>query len=137
MLNNKSLRVWGSNEFGQLGDGTFNNSFAPIQLPDLKNVYKISAGGSHTVILDCGGELGDINKNGVISSFDVSMILQYTVDLINLNEAQICRADVNKSGSVTSVDAAYILQCAVGLCSNLLEDFLQTCQSYGNCQFFK
>jgi len=38
------VRVWGSNEFGQLGDGTSQNQPAPIPVPNLTAVTFLAAG---------------------------------------------------------------------------------------------
>jgi len=63
-----SLWAFGSNTFGQLGDGTTANRPAPVKI--MENVKKMSTGGSHSLILKtdntlwaCGenssGQLGD------------------------------------------------------------------------------
>jgi len=43
--------TWGSNRWGQLGDGTTINRRYPVQLQSLTNVIEIAAGNNHTVIL--------------------------------------------------------------------------------------
>jgi len=43
--------TWGSNEHGQLGDGTTTNRLTPVQVSGLTNVSAISAGCNHTVAL--------------------------------------------------------------------------------------
>ena len=53
--------AWGSNGYGQLGDGTNDYSNIPICISDiwtnLINIQKISAGGEHTVALDKDGKV--------------------------------------------------------------------------------
>ena len=55
--------TWGGNYYGQLGDGTKNDSKVPICISDKENELKgkkiisISAGGSHTVALDEEGKV--------------------------------------------------------------------------------
>ncbi len=73
---NSQLRCWGSNFFGQLGDGTTTNRTRPVSVSNttgannLQNVKKVSAGRWHAcVVLDNGqarcwgdnedGQLGD------------------------------------------------------------------------------
>jgi len=49
---------WGSNWFGQLGDGTDNNyRFAPAQVPGLSNIRAVAAGGGHSVALRNDGSV--------------------------------------------------------------------------------
>lgn len=68
--------VWacGSNAFGELGNGTGQNSNVPVQIPGLNGIIKISAGFFHSLFLKndgtvwaCGrnfsGELGNGNQN--------------------------------------------------------------------------
>ena len=50
-----SLWAWGSNGYGQLGDGTTKNSFAPIKIMD--NVAKISTGVYHAMAIKNDGSL--------------------------------------------------------------------------------
>jgi len=40
---------WGLNQSGQLGDGTNDGISLPVQIPNLKNLKKISAGGGHSI----------------------------------------------------------------------------------------
>ncbi len=68
---NGALKCWGSNRYGQLGDGTLENRSAPVEVSGLTaGVHSIAAGGSHTcaivsgTVLKCWGwnafgQLGD------------------------------------------------------------------------------
>jgi filamentous hemagglutinin family protein len=63
---------WGSNVYGQLGDGTTNDGLMPVQVLSggqgggtyLHNVSKISAGGYHSVALVDDGSVYDWGYNG-------------------------------------------------------------------------
>ncbi|MFA5119199.1 MAG: autotransporter-associated beta strand repeat-containing protein [Candidatus Omnitrophota bacterium] len=63
---------WGSNVYGQLGDGTTADGLTPVQVLSgeqgggtyLHNVSKISAGGYHSVALADDGSLYDWGYNG-------------------------------------------------------------------------
>jgi alpha-tubulin suppressor-like RCC1 family protein len=75
--------AWGSNSYGQLGDGTTMNRMIPVQVSGLTGVKEISAGDSHTVAikndgtvwawgLNSSGQLGDgtdINRNAPVPIF--------------------------------------------------------------------
>ena len=53
-----SVWAWGDNQFGQLGNGTYNNySTSPVKVPVISRVIAIAAGYSHTLALDSDGKL--------------------------------------------------------------------------------
>lgn len=62
-----------------------------------------------------GAATGDVNNDGLVNSTDARMVLQYTVDLLPLTEAQKAQADVVADGRINSSDARWILQKSVGL----------------------
>lgn len=52
LLGNGTLKVWGNNTFGQLGDGTTDDSSVPISVTGLAGtVDSITAGDFHTMVL--------------------------------------------------------------------------------------
>jgi len=55
VLTNHCLFSWGANSFGQLGDGSFADSRAPLHIKC--NIVAISAGGSHSLAIDTDGNL--------------------------------------------------------------------------------
>jgi alpha-tubulin suppressor-like RCC1 family protein len=71
LMSDHTLRAWGADGAGQLGDGTNNQSAAPVQVKGLNNVSQVSAGWVHTVAVrstdgtvwtwgeNSKGELGD------------------------------------------------------------------------------
>jgi alpha-tubulin suppressor-like RCC1 family protein len=51
LLSDGTVWAWGYNAFGQLGNGTNNNSNIPIQVENLTNIIAISAGLDHSLAL--------------------------------------------------------------------------------------
>jgi alpha-tubulin suppressor-like RCC1 family protein len=49
-----SVWAWGNNTYGQLGDGTNDNSSVPVQVVGLSNITSISAGIAHGIALKGG-----------------------------------------------------------------------------------
>jgi alpha-tubulin suppressor-like RCC1 family protein len=71
-----AVQCWGSNSGGQLGDGTFLESHAPVAVKGLASVTAIAAGGDHTCAITSGGALlcwggngsGELGINSTASS---------------------------------------------------------------------
>ena len=60
-------------------------------------------------------KIGDVNKDGEAKEMDAVDILNYSVDLIKLDDIQLKAADVNKDGKVKEMDAVDILNYSVDL----------------------
>jgi hypothetical protein len=58
--------------------------------------------------------MGDVSLNGAIQAYDASLVLQYFITSISLNETQKKVADVSGNGDIVPYDAALILQYLVG-----------------------
>jgi E3 ubiquitin-protein ligase HERC4 len=54
--------AWGSNEFGQLGLGHFNDKRTPTHL-DITNTHQVACGQDHTVFLSKGGSVSTCGSN--------------------------------------------------------------------------
>ncbi|MCH7564861.1 MAG: hypothetical protein IH968_13665 [Gemmatimonadetes bacterium] len=54
---------WGDNEFGQLGNGTDEDEFAPVTVVQEGSFVAVSAGGNHTCALDRAGRLACWGRN--------------------------------------------------------------------------
>lgn len=76
--------AWGSNNSGQLGDGTMNDSTTPVQVSNLSNIVAIAAKGVTRYALDSSGhvwtwgsnyygQLGNGTSGNVISTIPVKV----------------------------------------------------------------
>lgn len=104
--NEGGVKCWGSNRYGQLGDGTQTDRGAPVDVIGL---------GSKT---PAKPQLGDVNCDGALTSIDATLILQLEAGLANTLPC-IEAADVDADGAVTSLDAVLILQFTAGLITSL------------------
>jgi alpha-tubulin suppressor-like RCC1 family protein len=57
--------TWGSNDKGQLGDGTLNNREQPTAIAGLKNVEAVAAGNAHVLVLKKDGTVWGWGSNNL------------------------------------------------------------------------
>ena len=85
LLADATVRCWGSNSFGQLGNGTVTDSSSPVQVSNVTTAISISSGDYYTCALTSGGgvfcwgngnygQLGNGSLNGSTSPVRVSNI---------------------------------------------------------------
>ncbi|MBT9253100.1 MAG: hypothetical protein KM296_05345 [Brockia lithotrophica] len=55
LLPDGTVRAWGYNAYGQLGDGTTENRTSPVSVKDLADVVQVAAGDMHSVALKKDG----------------------------------------------------------------------------------
>jgi alpha-tubulin suppressor-like RCC1 family protein len=55
VLSTGTVRCWGGNEYGQLGDGTTTDRSTPVAVSGLTDVEKVTGGNAHTCALANGG----------------------------------------------------------------------------------
>ncbi|MEU7031750.1 sialidase [Streptomyces sp. SBR177] len=53
----KTVKSWGHNSSGQLGNGGNDNQTVPTTVPRLTNIKDVAAGGRHALALDTGGQV--------------------------------------------------------------------------------
>jgi alpha-tubulin suppressor-like RCC1 family protein len=60
-----TVAAWGTNSYGQLGDGTTVQRMSPVDVPGLDDVIAIAGGQSHTLALKSDGTVWSWGFNGV------------------------------------------------------------------------
>jgi YD repeat-containing protein len=84
LMPNHRLKAWGANEYGELGDGSYADRSAPVDVSSvLSNVVQVSAGWKHAVALTSDGKVwtwgdntyGQIG-NGITSTIGISVPFQ-------------------------------------------------------------
>lgn len=99
-----------------------------VNVDENGNVTAI-ANGSATIKVECSGYkvevkcevvvsdisymLGDVNRDGEITSADAQLILRYCVGKVELDDEQLILADLNSDGEITSADAQKVLKICV------------------------
>jgi YD repeat-containing protein len=84
LMPDHTLRAWGANEYGQLGDGSTTDRSAPVHASSiLSNVVQVSAGWKHAVALTADGKVWTWGDNttgqigiGLTSTTGVSVPIQ-------------------------------------------------------------
>lgn len=68
--------------------------------------------GSFTIKMapKCTRVLGDADWDGVVTTYDAALILEYMAELISEYDLHLCVSDVDGDGAVTTFDAACILE---------------------------
>jgi alpha-tubulin suppressor-like RCC1 family protein len=95
LMSDGTVRTWGYNEYGQLGDGTISNSSAPLTVTGLGGaVTAIAAGSNHTVTLMSDGSVktwGDNNSGQLGNNCNINSSTPVSV--------------TGLGGTVTAIDA--------------------------------
>ncbi|MEP6758352.1 MAG: hypothetical protein ABJB55_04080 [Actinomycetota bacterium] len=64
LLNTGSVKCWGNNNTGELGDGTAQSRKKPVSVAGLSNAASISAGANHTCVVTTAGGAKCWGSNG-------------------------------------------------------------------------
>ena len=57
VFSDETVKCWGYDGFGQLGNGTTTHSLTPVTVPGLTDATAVSTGGLHTCAVVAGGYL--------------------------------------------------------------------------------
>jgi alpha-tubulin suppressor-like RCC1 family protein len=68
-----TVKCWGSNDHGQLGNGTTSDSTSPVTVSGITNATKISAGSYHACAVLSGGAVKcwGYNRDGELGNGDL------------------------------------------------------------------
>lgn len=64
VIGDGTIRCWGSNQMGQLGDGSFEDSFRPVTVVGIDDAIAVAAGVFHTCALHSGHTVSCWGYNG-------------------------------------------------------------------------
>ena len=100
---NGSLWTWGSNHFGQLGDGTTEHKYTPVKIMD--NVAAVSAGSAHTAAIKTDGSLWTWGDNPYGELGDGTTEYKYSPvkimdDVVAVSAGTCHTAAIKKDGSL-------------------------------------
>ncbi len=113
---------WGSN-LGPLHSNTQGNGTSEQEI--------VTDSVDYTPWITIAGNplMGDVSLNGVVTAYDASLVLQYSVSNITLTPEQQQVADVSATGGITAYDASLILQYTVGLIQSFPAEMLKAAYS--------
>ncbi|MFD1953876.1 fibronectin type III domain-containing protein [Paenibacillus thailandensis] len=75
---NGTVWAWGSNEYGQLGDGSTTNRSTPVQVQGLSSATAIALGDNHSLAIKSDGTVWAWGSNGYGQLGDGSIIERHT-----------------------------------------------------------
>lgn len=94
LLDSGGVRCWGTNEFGQLGDGTFDFPFAPVSVVGLPGpMLSIEAGGSSACARSAAGATYCWGRNSqgqlALGTFDTNQLSATSVTALDAAYAEL------------------------------------------------
>jgi alpha-tubulin suppressor-like RCC1 family protein len=104
LCNDGSVRIWGNNEYGQLGLGHKFVQATPVALPGLDGAQKVFAGGLNNVVIAAAGnarawgdngdgQLGDGTKQARLSPASAPAFASAQHVALGFTHTQITRTD--------------------------------------------
>jgi alpha-tubulin suppressor-like RCC1 family protein len=109
LLNDGTLRAWGLNDRGQLGDGTNELRTSPVSVPGLAGVTAVAAGADHTLALLSDGTVrawgaNDFGQLGTGGPAGGSLV---PVTVPGLSDIVAIRAGVHASMAIAADGSVY------------------------------
>ena len=104
LLANGTVMAWGSNQFGQLGDGSEVTPAEPVQVTGLAGVKAVAAGASHSLALLSNGTVmaWGANESGQLGTGTVNEGSQVPVAVNGLSGVRAIAAGGNDSFALLS-----------------------------------
>ncbi|HEY4452088.1 MAG TPA: IPT/TIG domain-containing protein [Solirubrobacteraceae bacterium] len=99
LLANGTVMAWGSNQFGQLGDGSELTPSEPVQVSGLAGVKAVAAGSDHSLALLANGTVvaWGANQDGQLGNGTISEASQVPVAVNGLSGVRAIAAGGNDS----------------------------------------
>jgi alpha-tubulin suppressor-like RCC1 family protein len=112
LLSVGTIKCWGDNVAGQLGDGSVTDSFLPVTVAGISNATAIGAGSQHTcALLDTGGvQCWGANNNGALGDPSVVMFRSTPGDVVGLTSG-VTRLSVGQAHNCVIMSATRGLKC--------------------------
>lgn len=92
-LKNGTVRCWGRNEHAQLGNGTTENSTAPVTLPSqvfgVSQVTQLAGGSTHTCALSANGSVKCWGQNDFYAAGGRFKPQQVPIDIVGLSSGVV------------------------------------------------
>jgi alpha-tubulin suppressor-like RCC1 family protein len=115
LLSDGTVMAWGSNEFGQLGDGTLTQSDVPVAASDVSDVSAIAIGAASLALRDDGtvmawgsnisGQLGDGTQAGPTECFPLNFCSATPIEVHGLEHVSAIAAGGGQSLALLSTGA--------------------------------
>jgi alpha-tubulin suppressor-like RCC1 family protein len=106
--------AWGWNAFGELGDGTTNDSYTPVQVQNLGGITAIAAGDASNLALTTNGIVQAWGANDTGELGDGTTIDRHTpVTVLNLSGTPFSVAIAIAAGSAQSLAIVKVLPAVV------------------------
>lgn len=98
-----AVMAWGMNNYGQLGDGTNNDSYAPVQMKDISQAIAVDGGVGHTLVLKSNGTVWATGGNWFGQLGDGTNVAKLSpVEVIGLSDVTAISARWNYSLALKS-----------------------------------